>query len=58
MLLPPFYRLAEVALYALLNFLPFLVLALYPFRHNLRFPLKVTILLVVLLSIIQIGIGI
>lgn len=58
MTLPPFYRLAEVTLYALLNFLPFLVLALYPFRHNLRFSLKVTILLVVLLSIIQIGIGI
>ena len=35
--MPPLYRLAEVAVYALLNFLPFLALALYPFRRCLRF---------------------
>ena len=56
--MPPVYRLAEVTLYSLLNFLPFLVLALYPFRHNLRFSVKMTALLIVLLSFIQIGIGI
>lgn len=37
-----FYRLAEVAIYSLLNFLPFLALALYPFRHSLRFSNKTT----------------
>ena len=37
-----FYRLAEVAIYSLLNFLPFLALALYPFRHSLRFSIKTT----------------
>lgn len=57
MTFPPLYRLAEVALYSLLNFLPFLILALYPFRRNLRFSVKVTTLLVLLLAFIQIGIG-
>ena len=31
----PFYRFVEVALYSLLNLMPFLVLALYLFRKNL-----------------------
>ena len=39
-ILVSFYRLAEVAIYSLLNFLPFLALALYPFRHSLRFSIK------------------
>lgn len=41
-----FYRLAEVAIYSLLNFLPFLALALYPFRHSLRFSIKTTFFLI------------
>ena len=38
----PAYRIAEVCIYSLLNFLPFLVLALYPFCHGLRFSNKTT----------------
>lgn len=40
--MPPVYRMVETAVYSLLNFLPFLVLALYPFRHNLRFSKGIT----------------
>lgn len=47
-----FYRLAEVAIYSLLNFLPFLALALYPFRHSLRFSIKTTFFLIVLVTIL------
>ena len=43
--MPPVYRMVETAVYSLLNFLPFLVLALYPFRHNLRFSKGITALL-------------
>ena len=35
--MPPVSRILEVLVYSLLNFFPFLVLALYPFRHCLRF---------------------
>ena len=35
--MPPIYRIVEVCIYALLNFLPFMLLALYPFWENLRF---------------------
>ena len=31
--MPPLYRLVEVGIYSLLNFLPLMVLALYPSRH-------------------------
>lgn len=30
--MPPLYRLVEVGIYSLLNFLPLMVLALYPFQ--------------------------
>ena len=33
--MPPFYRIAEVALYSLLNFLPYIAIAIYLFRVNL-----------------------
>ena len=52
-----FYRLAEVAIYSLLNFLPFLALALYPFRHSLRFSIKTTFFLIVLVTILQLFLG-
>lgn len=55
--MPPVYRMVETAVYSLLNFLPFLVLALYPFRHNLRFSKGITALLKGLLSIIQVLLG-
>ena len=48
--MPPLYRLVEVGIYSLLNFLPLMVLALYPFRHRLRFSKTATVGLVVALS--------
>ena len=53
----PFYRIAEIAIYAVLNFLPFLLLALYPFRKQLRFSGAVTAIMVLLLTVIQISIA-
>ena len=55
--MPPVYRIAEVCIYSLLNFLPFLALALYPFRHCLRFSKAVSGLFIGLLSIIQMLLG-
>lgn len=55
--MPSFFRIIEVIVYSLLNFLPFLFLALYPFRRNLRFSKIITGMLIVLLTIIQILLG-
>lgn len=52
-----FYRTSEIILYALLSLLPYLILALYPFRNCLRFSKPVTILLAATLTLIQIGCG-
>ena len=51
--MPPVYRIIEVCIYALLNFLPFMLLALYPFRKNLRFSDVTTAILTVLLTIVH-----
>ncbi len=56
--MPPVYRLVEAAGYALLNFLPFMALALYPFRHRLRFSRAVTGALIAALSVLQVVMGI
>lgn len=56
--MPSFFRIIEVTVYSLLNFLPFLVLALYPFQRNLRFSKIITGMLIVLLTIIQILLGV
>ncbi|MCI5795581.1 MAG: GHKL domain-containing protein [Ruminococcus sp.] len=55
--MPPIYRIAEIIIYSLLNFLPFLALALYPFRRSLRFSKKTTGLFIFVLTIIQILLG-
>ena len=55
--MPPLYRILEVVAYSLLNFLPFLILAIYPFRNNLRFSKRITGLLIGVLTIIQIILG-
>ena len=55
--MPPVYRFIEIIVYSLLNFLPFLALALYPFRHSLRFSRGVTGILIGLLSVIQVLLG-
>lgn len=56
--MPPVYRFTEIVAYSLLNFLPFLALALYPFRHSLRFSKGVTGILIGLLSVIQVLLGV
>lgn len=56
--MPTTFRILEVSIYAMLNFLPFMLLALYPFRGQLRFGKPVTALLILLLTAVQIGIGI
>lgn len=55
--MPSFSRIAESAVYSLLNFLPFLALAVYPFRRSLRFSVKATGLLIGMLTVIQIFLG-
>lgn len=55
--MPPLYRLVEVAVYSLVNFLPFMALALYPFRHSLRFSGRTTALLMGALTLVQLMLG-
>lgn len=53
----PFYRMVEIILYSLTNFLPFMILAMLPFWGSLRFSKSVTTFFVVLLTLLQIGCG-
>lgn len=53
----PFYRIVEVICYSLINFVPFFVLALYPFYGNLRFSKSVTLFLAAILLLLQVGCG-
>ena len=53
----PVYRFLEVALYSVLNFLPFLSLAIYAFRRHLRFSFVATNIMVAAMCVLQIGIG-
>ena len=53
----PFYRLVEVALYSMLNLMPFLFLMLYLFRRHLRFSRHTTAILLLSMGIIQLGLG-
>ena len=55
--MPPLYRILEVSLFSLLNFLPMLALALYSFRDSLRFSKKITAVLIGLLTVIQLILG-
>lgn len=55
--MPPFYRIAEASLYALLNFLPYILIALYPFRRHLRFSRSVTALCIGTVTALQIVLG-
>ena len=48
--MPPLYRMLEVCVYSLTNFLPFLAMALYPFRRRLRFSPAVAAALVAVLT--------
>lgn len=55
--MPPIYRTAEVILYSLLNFLPSLALALYPFRRNFRFSPGITAALIGCVTALQAALG-
>lgn len=55
--MPPLYRMLEVCVYSLTNFLPFLAMALYPFRRRLRFSTAVAAALVAVLTLLQMGLG-
>ncbi len=57
-MMPTGYRIAEILVYSLLNFLPFLILALYPFRNRLRFSRSVTGFLIVFMTVVQLGLGV
>lgn len=56
--MPSVYRVVEIGLYALVNYLPFLILALYPVWDRLRFSRRMTVGLVVVLSLMQITLGV
>lgn len=56
--MPPLYRILEVALYAMLNFLPFMLIALLPFRSKFRFSNPVTVLLVGIMTLVQMCLGV
>lgn len=52
------FHIFEAISYSLLNFFPYLLLALFPFRNSLRFSIRRTSLLIFILTVFQIGIGI
>ena len=48
---------AEMVIYSVLSYLPYIALALFPFKNDLRFSKRVTVLLVIVSGIFQILIG-
>lgn len=48
---------AEMVVYSVLGFLPYISLALYPFKNELRFSKRATVLLVAALTVLQVIIG-
>lgn len=53
--MPSAFRIFEVVLYALVSFLPYVLIALYPFKTHLRFSRRNTAALLLLLTLVQIG---
>lgn len=53
----PFYRFLEVGLFSMLNLMPFLIMAIYPFRRHLRFSHVTTNILITVMALIQICLG-
>lgn len=51
------FRMFEIILYAIVNYFPYLLLALYPFTDRFRFSKVKTILILVLLTVLQISFG-
>ena len=56
--MPSAARVLEAAIYSLINLMPYLVLALYPFTDKLRFGPWMTAALASVLAAIQMGIGV
>ena len=52
-----FDRIAEITVYSILNFLPYMIPALYPFRNNLRYPGYKTAILTTLVTLLQVMLG-
>ncbi len=48
---------AEMVIYSVLSYLPYIALALFPFKNDLRFSKRITVLLVIVSGIFQILIG-
>ncbi len=56
--MPSFSRLTEIAVYSIINFFPYIIIAVYPFKNHLRYSKTVTVLQIVLAIFVQIGLGI
>lgn len=56
-MIPPAYRIMEVCVYALLNFLPLMLVAITPFQKHLRFSVAMTVFLSAMVCIFQVLIG-
>lgn len=55
--MPSILRIAEVSVYSVLNLLPHMLLAIYPFKNTLRFKKSLTLYLVGVITLLQILIG-
>lgn len=53
----PFYRFLEAGLFSMLNLMPFLIMAIYPFRRHLRFSHVATNILIIVMALVQICLG-
>lgn len=53
----PLYRILEIIFYSILNLLPYLSLALYPFRDSFRHSRAAILLQIALITLLQIALG-
>lgn len=49
----PFYRYLEVGIFSILSFMPFLLLAMYPFRQQIRFSKRITAIMFLAVAVVQ-----
>lgn len=56
--MPSILRITEIIVYSILNFCPYIILAVYPFRNHLRHSKKIATVQIILVTFIQIGLGI
>lgn len=55
--MPDVLNLVEAWIYSLANLMPYLLLSIYPFRHNFRFPRFIVWMFIALIGVIQIILG-